>query len=82
MNDFAYFSALRAELADDGIEAMLYDLLKLDLGDWHPMQIYRTAALTEQKQRSLRGLDAWIETMLQEGLLPSGLDAYPNRCYT
>ena len=82
MNDFAYFSALRAELANGGVEAMLYDLLKVDLGDWHPMQIYKTAALTEQKQRSLRGLDAWIETMLQEGLLPSGLEAYPNRCYT
>jgi hypothetical protein len=61
---------------------MLFDLLKLDLGNWHPMQIYKTAALTEQKQRSLRGLNAWIETILQEGLLPSALDAYPNRCYT
>jgi Family of unknown function (DUF5906) len=82
MDDFAYFSALRAELDNGGVEAMLFDLLRLDLGNWHPMQIYKTAALTEQKQRSLRGLNAWIETILQEGLLPSGLDAYPNRCYT
>ena len=82
MNDFAYFTALRTELDNGGIEAMLFDLLAFDLGDWHPMQIYRTAALTEQKQRSLRGLDAWIEAMLQEGLLPSALTSYPNRCYT
>jgi Family of unknown function (DUF5906) len=82
MDDFVYFSALRAELDNGGVEAMLFDLLRLDLGNWHPMQIYKTAALTEQKQRSLRGLNAWIETILQEGLLPSGLDAYPNRCYT
>ena len=47
------------------------------------MQIYKTAALTEQKARSLRGLDAWIETMLQEGSLPyGGFDGYPNRSLT
>jgi hypothetical protein len=81
MNDFAYFAALRAELDNGGIEAMLYDLLALDLGNWHPMQIYQTQALLEQKQHSLRGLDAWIEAMLQEGALPKPLSSkYPNRC--
>ena len=65
MNDFAYFAALHAELDNGGVEAMLYDLLNLDLGDWHPRQIYQTAALMEQKAHSLRGLDAWIESMLQ-----------------
>jgi Family of unknown function (DUF5906) len=83
MDDFAYFSALRSELDNGGVEAMLYDLLRLDLDNWHPMQIYKTAALMEQKARSLRGLDAWIETMLQEGSLPyGGFDGYPNRSLT
>jgi hypothetical protein len=83
IDDFAYFSALRSELDNGGVEAMLDDLLRLDLGDWHPMQIYKTAALTEQKARSLRGLDAWIETMLQEGSMPyGGFDGYPNRSLT
>jgi Family of unknown function (DUF5906) len=83
MNDFAYFSALRSELDNGGVEAMLYDLRRLDLGNWHPMQIYKTAALAEQKARSLRGLDAWIEQMLQEGSLPyGGRDGYPNRALT
>jgi hypothetical protein len=37
-------------------------------------------ALMEQKARSLRGLDAWIETMLQEASLPyGGWEGYPNR---
>ena len=82
MNDFAYFGALRAELDNGGLEAMLYDLLHLELGDWHPMQIYQTDALIEQKVQSLRGLDAWIEAMLQEGLLPGAFSHYPNRAYT
>ena len=45
-----------------------------------PKQIYETAALTEQKQHTLRGLDAWIEAMLQEGMLPNAHSPrYPNR---
>jgi hypothetical protein len=83
MDDFAYFSALRSELDNGGAEAMLYDLLRLDLGDWRPRQIYKTAALAEQKAHSLRGLPAWIEQMLQEGSLPyGGFNGYPNRALT
>jgi hypothetical protein len=80
ISNHAYFKALNAEIDGGGTEAMLYDLLRLDLGDWHPKQIYETAALVEQKGHTLRGLDAWIEAMLQEGALPKPLPKYPNRC--
>jgi hypothetical protein len=81
IGDFRYFNELNEELAQGGIEAMMYDLLQLELGNWHPKQIYKTAALMEQKQHSLRGLDAWIEGMLQRGSLPVPRSAkYPNRC--
>jgi hypothetical protein len=80
VEDFAYFKALNAEIDGGGTEAMLYDLLQLRLGEWHPKQIYKTEALIEQKGHSLRGLDAWIEAMLQEGALPKPLPKYPNRC--
>jgi hypothetical protein len=81
VDDFDYFNAINAELKAGGIAAMLYDLLRLDLGNWHPKQIYKTAALAEQKQHSLRGLDAWIEAMLQEGIVPRVISSkYPNRC--
>ena len=53
IDDFDYFSALRSELDNGGIEAMLYDLLRLDLGNWRPRKIYKTAALTEQKAHKL-----------------------------
>ena len=66
----AYFSALHHELAHGGLEAMLYDLLRWDLGDWHPRQIYETDALREQKEQSLPPLEEWFVEVLQEGVLP------------
>src|SRR3974390_2450681 len=63
-------------------EAMLYDMLRMDLCDWHPKQIYETDALLEQKQLTLSGLDAWVEALLQEGVLPLATDKYPNRSLT
>jgi hypothetical protein len=81
IEDFEYFDALNDELTSGGIEAMMYDLLALDLGSWHPKQIVKTAALQEQKQHSLRGLDAWIESLLQRGSMPVVCSSkYPNRC--
>jgi hypothetical protein len=82
VGDFDYFNRLNAELDGGGAEAMLWDLLRLDLGGWHPKLIYETDALMEQKQHSLRGLDAWIEALLQEGVLPCASGKYPNRSLT
>jgi hypothetical protein len=84
IGDKAYFDALAAELERGGVEAMMWDLLRLDLGGWHPKEIYKTQALLEQKLHSLRGLDAWIEGMLQNGKLPACdiYNKYPNRAYS
>lgn len=79
MQDAGYFGRLQAELDGGGREAMLWDLLRLDLEGWHPRQIYRTAALIEQRQHSLRGADAVIEGWLQDGVLPEAWPKYPNR---
>jgi hypothetical protein len=79
------FKAIKDEMANGGLEGMLHDLLALRLGDWHPRQLYKTAALQEQKQHSLTGLDLWIEGLLQEGQLPraEGIGRnYPNRALT
>jgi hypothetical protein len=37
-----YFGALDRELREGGAEAMLYDLLQMDLGDWHPREVLVT----------------------------------------
>jgi hypothetical protein len=81
--DKAYFTALRDEIYSSGAAAMLYDLLRLELNGWEPQEIYETSALVEQKQRSLHGLDVWIEGILQKGRLPAPYSIkYPNRCLT
>jgi hypothetical protein len=69
-DDADYFDALNAQLDGGGLAAMLHDLLERPLGKWHPKMICETAALTDQKLESLRGLDLWIEGLLQDGVLP------------
>jgi hypothetical protein len=72
--DPAWFKPLYEQLNAGGLEAMLFDLLNRDLGDWHPRQIVRTAALAEQQAKSLSPFDAWWEDLLQDGYLPAGDD--------
>jgi hypothetical protein len=83
-DDAKYFNELNAQLDGGGLAAMLHDLLEWPLGERHPKMICETAALTDQKMESLRGLDAWVESMLQEGVLPGdkwsgAADLPPNR---
>jgi hypothetical protein len=66
----AYFKALYKEIDGDGPAAMLYDLLHMDLGDWHPRQVYKTSALRRQQDLSLPPLEQWLLTLLEDGRLP------------
>jgi hypothetical protein len=70
IGDHAYFDRLNAELTGGGLAAMLHDLQALDLGKWHPRHIVKTAALREQKQRSMSAIQEWLEGVLQEGHIP------------
>jgi hypothetical protein len=80
INDLAYFEALRREMDNGGLGAMLHDLLKMPLGDWHPRQILQNEALRNQKVQSMGPWDQWYCTMLEEGILPSGgFMGKPNR---
>src|SRR5262249_37050599 len=76
-----YFGAINRELKEGGAEAMLYDLLQMDLGDWHPREVPTTAGLMRQKKESLRGNYQWFEALLQAGMLPVNADR-PNRILT
>lgn len=66
----AHFDPLYEEMRNGGLEAMLYALLNVDLGGWHPRQGCVTAALQEQKARTLDPRWEWWEGILQSGLLP------------
>src|SRR6185503_3069857 len=54
--DQNWFGPLNEALEHGGYQAMLHDLLQLDLGDWHPRAIPMTEALRKQQLRSLQPL--------------------------
>jgi hypothetical protein len=79
LQDKAWFDPIYKQLRCGGLEAMLFDLLERDLGDWHPRQIVRTAALAEQQERSLSPLDSWWFELLQTGVLGGADFLNPDR---
>ena len=72
VGDQAYFRDLHKQMHAGGLAAMLNDLLRVDLGDWHPRQVPQTRALQHQKEMSLGAIAGWWENILQNGLLPHG----------
>ena len=72
MQQREYFDPPFAEIDEGGAAAMLYDLLRLDLEDWHPRyEIPQTQALLEQKVQSLDGLEQWWLAKLDSGETPT-----------
>jgi hypothetical protein len=70
----AYFGPIDKEMAEGGAAAMLYDLLQMDLGNWHPREVPMTKGLMQQKKQSLRGHWQWLEPLLQSGVLPDNCE--------
>ena len=69
--DHVYFSALVEEIQHGGREAMLHDLLQYDCSGVNLRQVPTTAALVEQKLRSMSPHERWWYQKLAEGqLLP------------
>jgi Family of unknown function (DUF5906) len=77
--DPAWFGPLYRQMREGGYEAMLFDLLARDLGDWHPRDIVRTEALVGQQEESLSPFDAWWFELLQTGILSGADDDHPDR---
>ena len=77
--DRAYFDALHREIAGEGLAAMLHDLMRVELGAWHPRDIVRTEALRQQKERSMDPRWEWWEGLLQDGLLPYATKEHPDK---
>lgn len=67
----SYFSKLFKEMDDGGREAMLHDLLNIQLGDWHPRaNIPETKELEKQRSMSINMLEQAVRSLLEEGLIP------------
>jgi hypothetical protein len=69
----SYFEDLYAELNAGGYSALLHDLLKLELSNWHPRHdAPKSAGLLEQKLTSLVGIPKFWFDALWSGKLGSG----------
>jgi hypothetical protein len=77
--DANWFGPIYQEMRSGGLEAMLYDLLNYDLGDWHPRQIVRTPALAKQQEESLSPFDQWWLELLQTTVLEGADSNHPDR---
>lgn len=67
-----YFREMREEMDNGGREALLADLLAFDLSKVNLRQIPKTAALLEQKFRSLDTVEAWWAERLMDGTTRRG----------
>jgi hypothetical protein len=65
--DIEYFRKIVEQMNNGGQEAMLYDLLRLDLSGIDLRTIPKTQALLEQKERSMEPLERFLYERLQEG---------------
>jgi hypothetical protein len=77
MGDRNYFNALHRQIAEGGAEAMMWDLQRMDLGEWHPREIpeslLKGSALQEQQTHTLPQLEQWYLSLLQDGRVPKAL---------
>ncbi|WMS42292.1 DUF5906 domain-containing protein [Acuticoccus sp. MNP-M23] len=71
--DEVYFTALKRQMMDEGGHAaMLHDLLKMDLGDWHPRRgVPQNAGLMAQKIAGLQGEQRAVFELLWRGITPA-----------
>lgn len=66
-----YFDRLWGEMANGGREAMLYDLLKINLTGWHPRDdVPETDELRRQRAMGVTKVNKWVFAVLQEGFFP------------
>lgn len=74
-----YFNVLWGEMNNGGREAMVYDLLNMKLGAWHPRNaVPKTAELVHQQELSMTRAEKAMVIFLDEGIFPGEkhLDLY------
>jgi hypothetical protein len=78
--DESYFDPIYEQLANGGYEALLHDLLALDIGNFHPRKMPADKnALLSQQVASLQPLDSWWVELLETGTLAGCDPRHPER---
>ena len=77
--DREFFGRLWSQMTDSGgLEAMVHDLLELDLSGWHPSMIPHTEALADQKLASADPATRFWLQALTEGVVPGSHEPWPS----
>ena len=79
-----YFAKLLKHIyKDGGIQALVYDLMHMDLGNWRPpVNIPTTEALKDQKCQSFSPIVSFWYPLLDSGILPQGGDRWETEAVT
>jgi hypothetical protein len=68
----SHFSSVRYQMAHGGREAMLHDLLHIDLSGFEPWHVPATEELARQKQFTLDPFASILHEILMNGEMPGG----------
>lgn len=66
-DDHKYFGAMKREMMNGGLEALLHYLQNYDLSKFEVRKVPDTNALADQKIQGLKNLDKWWFSMLESG---------------
>lgn len=67
MQDLGYFRELERAMNHGGREALLHELLNVDLTGWSAYQLPKSEALEKQKEHTLSTEERWLFTKLEDG---------------
>ena len=70
IGDREYFSSIAQQMKSGGTEAMLHDLLNMDLSNFEVRDFPQTAALQEQQQESAKFEESAMVEILKDGFTP------------
>jgi hypothetical protein len=76
-NDKLWFDPLYRDLEEGGANEFLWLLQSLQLGDWHPRQIVKTAEATEQQRMSSDSVCEWSQACIDaDAVIGAGQGSY------
>jgi hypothetical protein len=78
-NDKLWFDPLYRDLNDGGASEFLWLLQNLQLGDWHPRQLVKTAEATEQQRMSGDSVSQWSQVCIDADAIIGAVVSYGSR---
>jgi hypothetical protein len=76
VRDKAWFDQLYRDLEDGGAGEFLFMLQNIQLGDWHPRQILKTAETAEQQRMSGDSVSQWSQACINADAIVGGTKSY------